>query len=318
MGRFLSICITRNCAIKKIFTSKPLLALRLLFFLSLAVTCMIFDRNSESFHEFRVKADVIVYPVQIMVNGPLQFFHDMANTFSAHQDLIKDNAQLRAHQILLQSKLQKLIMLENENKQLRKLLSSASKIPGKVAVASLLAVDMNPAVQQIILDKGKSSEVYNGQPVLDAYGVMGQVVDVGFNTSKILMLTDTHSAVPVQDERNGLRAVVIGMGRKDQLNVINVSAESDVQRGDVFVTSGLGLRYPVGYPVGKVQDIIQHPGQPFLEIVLRPAAHMNQTQNVLLAWPDHQVYGHEVKGLLKRSLPNATKSAANKHQGSKV
>ena len=164
---------------------------------------------------------------------------------------------------------------------------------------------MNPALQQIILDQGYRDGVYTGQPVLDAYGVMGQVVDVSKITSKLLLLTDIHSAIPVKDSRSGVRGIAVGLGDLSQLSVINVAKMSDVKQGDIFLTSGLGLHYPVGYPVGTVTHFSRQTNNEFSSIELSPAAHMDQTQHVLLVWPSQSVFRAEVKQLLAKGLPSS-------------
>ena len=266
---------------------------------------MLFDAHSKSFHLFRNKMAMAVYPLQQTVSAPIRFLHTASTAWFSQKQTLRDNAQLRAHSILLQSQLQKLLALERENKQLRHLLSSASEVKGKVKIAELLAVDLSPALQQIILDQGQREGVYAGQPVLDAYGVMGQVVDVSHLTSKLLLLTDIHSAIPVKDSRSGVRGIAIGLGNRSQLSVINVTKMSDVKQGDIFLTSGLGLHYPVGYPVGTVAHFSRQTNNEFSSITLSIAAHIDQTQHVLLVWPSQSVFRAEVKQLLAKGLPSS-------------
>jgi len=137
------------------------------------------------------------------------------------------------------------------------------------------------------VDRGTRDHVYVGQPVLDGYGIFGQVINVGLMTSKILLLTDRRSAVPVKNERNGFRAVAKGMGLSGQLILVNMPDTADVQVGDIFVSSGLGLRYPVGYPVGKVVNIVHSQNMDQTrEVILAPMAHLDQAEQVLLSWPN--------------------------------
>src|SRR5262249_30056895 len=137
-----------------------------------------------------------------------------------------------------------------ENAQLRELLKSTPQVEGRVSVAQLLAVDLDPNLQQVIVDKGANQGIFIGQPVLDAFGVMGQVVHADPITSRVMLITDRKSAIPVQDARNSIRAIAMGMGGVGKLALINVPETSDIQVGDLFVCSGLDMRYPVGYPVG--------------------------------------------------------------------
>lgn len=281
--------------------------LRALFFLIVAIVLMVMDHRSPGFHHFRSRLSIVVFPVQFIVNTPIKWVHWLSTSVVAQQRLLQENAALKAHDSLLESKLKKLFILRRENAQLKELLQSTKKISGRVKVAQLLAVDLDPTVHQIILDKGSHDHVYAGQPVLDAYGVMGQVIDVGLVTSKILLITDPSSAVPVKDYRNGLRAIAAGLGGSQHLALIHVTDTADVKVGDLLVTSGLGLRFPVGYPVGVVSRIKKVSGRRFMTIQLTPSAHLDQTQQVILAWPNQQALTKAVQRQLKKPIPNATR-----------
>jgi rod shape-determining protein MreC len=227
----------------------------------------------------------VVAPMQYAVNGPIEFMRWIGTSFTAQQNLLVENAQLRARQLLLYAKLQKVAALERENDQLRALLKSSASIHEKVMVAQLLAVDMAPYTQQILIDKGQRDGVYVGQPVLDAYGVMGQIIAVGPINSRVMLVTDPRSAVPAQNSRNGNRAIAVGLGFDGVLDLVNVPTTTDFRKGDFLVTSGLGGNYPPGYPVGVVNNIKGSNGDRFASISVAPAAHVNQSRQVLLVWP---------------------------------
>jgi rod shape-determining protein MreC len=149
----------------------------------------------------------------------------------------------------------------------------------------LLAVDFEPFVHQVILNKGTKDGVYAGQPVLDAMGVMGQIIQVGPITSRAILINDPHSGVSVQNSRNGMRA--IAMGDSDRMRLMYVPKTADIKVGDVFLTSGLGDHYPEGYPVGKVSAISTDPAQQFAKIYLEPSAQLDKSRQVLLIWYQH-------------------------------
>ena len=247
---------------------------------------MTLDQKALFFQKVRSHLALVVLPIQYVVDTPIKVVHWVVTGVTTQQELLADNAQLRAHELLLESKLQKLLALERENAQLRQLLQSTSYIGGHVKVAQLLAVDLDPNLQQIIVDKGTKHRIYVGQPVLDAYGVVGQVVRVGPLTSKIMLVTDPKCAIPVQDYRNGIRAIATGMGATGKLVLINVPDTSDIQKGDLFISSGLGLRYPVGYPVGRVVTVDHNPANRFALIELQPSAHLDRSEQVLMSWPN--------------------------------
>lgn len=275
--------------------------------LLLAIVLMALDHRSPRFHHYRENLSVIVLPIQLTVNAPIQWIHWLGIGVTAQKQLVEENAQLKAHALLLQSKLQKLLALEKENAQLKELLKSTSHVSGKVKVAQLLAVDLDPTVQQVVLDKGKQGGVYAGQPVLDAYGVMGQVIDVGPLTSKVLLLTDPRFAIPVKDARNGFRSIATGTGSTQGLALLHVNDRKKIKVGDLFVTSGLGLHFPVGYPVGVVSSVMKVPGERFIQVMLTPSAHFDQTEQVILAWPNDAKLTKAVREELQSPVPTVTK-----------
>ncbi len=257
------------------------------------------DHYWSGFHRFRDRLSIITYPFTAVVDAPIRWTDLLVSSVSNQHILLAENARLRAHEFLLQAKLQKLLALERENAQLKELLKSTDYIGGKVLESQLLAADLSPELQQVVIDKGSNFSLYSGQPVLDAYGVMGQVVHVGPLTSKVLLITDKQSAVPVRDYRSGVRAVAVGDGIDNQLLLLHTTATSDIKVGDLFLTSGLGAHFPVGYPVGVVTAYAALPNQPFAKVTLKPAAHMDRTSQVLLSWPDDKQLQQAVQKEMK-------------------
>ncbi len=194
-------------------------------------------------------------------------------------------AQLKEENLLLQGQQQKMQALESENQRLRDLLGSSFKIGERILIAELIAVDMDPYRHQVIINKGTNSGTHSGQPVLDANAVMGQVIQANQLTSTVLMITDASHALPVRVNRNGLRTIAMGTGRIDELNLPNLPNNADIQVGDQLVTSGLGGRFPPGYPVAEVTQIQRKPGHPFASIKARPSANLDHSREVLLVWP---------------------------------
>ena len=263
--------------------------LRALILLILSVVLIIFDQHSLVFQNLREQFFIrVAYPFQRIVDAPVRCFHWLNASVTTQTHLLDENAKLHAGEILLRARLQHLLELQQENTQLRQLLKSTPQVSGRVSVARLLAVDLDPNLEEVVLNKGAKNQVYRGQPVLDGFGVMGQVIDVSSDASRILLITDKRSAVPVQDFRNGIRAIAVGMGVSGQLQLTNVPAESGIQSGDLFVTSGLGMCYPAGYPVGVVSNIQSVSNELTKKIILSPKAHIDQTEQVLLAWPSQK------------------------------
>ena len=155
----------------------------------------------------------------------------------------------------------------------------------RVLVAELLTIDLDPFSQQIIINKGQRYGIFSGQPVLDATGVMGQVTQVDMLSSRVILLTDPSHGVPVQINRNGLRAIVTGRGLGKDLQLEHLPHNSDIREGDLLVSSGLGGRFPVGYPVGTVISINFPQSKSFAEIKVKPAAQLATSREVLLVLP---------------------------------
>jgi rod shape-determining protein MreC len=232
----------------------------------------------------------MVTPLQYAVSAPFDLIDWMSTSLATQKQLLAENTQLRVQAMLLNAQLQKLFELERENAQLRALLESAKvqTTNTKVLVVQVLAVDSDPFVQEVIIDRGGTAGVYVGQPVLDATGIMGQVVSIAPSVSRIMLLSDTRSAIPIELARNGLRGIVVGRGAYDDLALVHIPAAADVKVGDQLVSSGLGQRYPVGYPVGIVTQTKHYPGQPFMDISVVPSAALDRSRLVLLIWPQQE------------------------------
>jgi len=274
------------------FYQRSSLWLRAFAFSVLAIVILICDQRIDAFHQSSVRVSFrVAYPFQWLIDAPMRLSHWLALNIQSQQNLINENAKLHAETILLQAQLQRSLALEKENAQLRQLLQSTPKVGGRVTIARLLSVALDPHLQEVMLSEGSDQQVYSGQPVLDAFGVMGQVVDVGTATSRVLLITDKQSAVPVEDYRTGARAVAAGLGVSGRLILTNVPSQNDIRAGDLFVTSGLGLHYPIGYPVGVINDV--------KTLELTPTAHLDRAQQVLLAWPNQVALKKAIAAHLK-------------------
>ena len=249
---------------------------------------MVADHHYHALGQARSVFTLVISPLQYLVDYPVRMIGWVHSLIGSKKLLIDENIQLRYQQTLLEAKLQKMLVIRNENSQLKELLSASSTASDRAMAAEILAVDTTSFRQLLILNKGKQDHVYVGQPVLDAKGVTGQVIDVGMNTSTVLLISDSKSAVPVSNNRTGERAILIGTNSMTELSLINLPKSSSIAKGDLLVTSGLGRRYPEGYPVGQVEAIQIIPGDDFIKVTVSPVAQLNRTRLVLLIWPDKQ------------------------------
>jgi rod shape-determining protein MreC len=247
---------------------------------------MTVDHRQGHLEKVRSALSVFVYPLQYVANLPVTITHWASDSLVTRARLVDENDRLREEQLMLSSKVQKFEVLEAENERLREMLQSSEKLDERVLIAELLAVDLQPFRHQIVINKGQREGVYDGQAIVDANGVMGQVVHVGPFSSTVLLLTDPTHAIPIQINRNGLRSVAVGTGQSHILQLEHLPNNVDIKEGDLVVSSGLGSRFPAGYPVGVVYNISRVPGEPFAKVTIIPSAQLEKSREVLLVWPE--------------------------------
>lgn len=247
-----------------------------------ALSLYLLDSRTTLMDPVRSMMSAAVYPLQKTASLPNDFREWTVDLFQSRDTLRERVEVLEASQLMYSVRLQKLQALERENMRLRELLGSSFRLNERVQVAELLSVDLDPFSQHVVIDKGERYGVYTGQPVLDASGVMGQVTEVTLVSSRVILLTDPSHSIPVQVNRNGLRAVVTGRGMGETLHMEHLPHHADVRVGDLLVTSGLDGRFPFGYPVGEVVEVNHPDGQAFAEIAVEPAASLSTSREVML------------------------------------
>lgn len=204
--------------------------------------------------------------------------------FTSRSRLKQENDALRSELLVLKRKAQQMASLSAENVHLRQLLNSAHTLADKVLIAELIGVAPDPNIHKVIVNKGESDGVYMGQALVDATGLMGQVVRVGKFSSEVLLITDITHALPVQINRNGVRLIAEGVGSLYELVVRHVSNTEDIREGDLLVSSGLGRRFPAGYPVAEIVEVQVNPGKSFAKVIAKPKAQLNRSRHVLLVF----------------------------------
>ena len=260
---------------------------------------MIADYHYRYLDLLRKSVSLIVAPLQYSVDYPVRVIGWAQSLVASKKALVDENMQLRYQQTMLESQLQRLILIRNENAQLKELLNTADRAKTKTMAAQILAVETNRSRQLLVLNKGDNDGVFEGQPVLDAKGIMGQIVDVGKLSSTVLLISDSKSGVPVLNNRTGERAILVGNNSMSHLSLINMPKTSSIEIGDMLVTSGLGRKYPEGYPVGIVELIKHIPGDEFVTVDVRPVARLNRNRLALLIWPD-QTHAQLTEEIQKR------------------
>ena len=255
----------------------------------LSAILLLLDARSDYLVKARAMMTTIIYPVYVMASVPSDFLQGIAEYFESRDKLQVENQNLLTQQLLNDARLLKLQTLESENNRLRTLLGSSFRLQERVLVAELVTVDLDPFSQWVLIDKGAGDGVTIDQAALDSQGVMGQVTDVSQWTSTVVLLTDPSHAIPVEINRNGLRGVAVGQGLGQPLRLIHMPQNSDVKVGDVLSTSGLGGRFPQGYPVGTIAKIGGPAGEAFIAIDVMPLAKLDTSRELLLVLPGEKV-----------------------------
>lgn len=273
-----------STASKAIARGTGSLGVRFLLLAIAACVLMVVDRRTAYLEGVRDAASLAVYPVQIIVDAPLRAWRWAATSLAERADLLEENRRLKREQLHASARLQRLAALEAENARLRELLESTARVSDRVLVAEILAVDLDPYRQRFNVNRGSLDGAYVGQALLDANGVIGQLVDVSPMSAEAVLITDADHAVPVIVNRNGLRTIAIGTGDASRLRLPYVTNSADVEVGDLLLSSGLGGVFPAGYPVGRVLEVKRRPGQSFADIIAEPAAALDRDRQVLLVW----------------------------------
>ena len=225
-----------------------------------------------------------VSPLYVLVDSPVRLWEWLDDAVTTNNTLRDENVALKEENLILKRKLQQTVALEAENKRIKILLNSRERVSEKVLVADLVGVLPDPSRQEIILSRGSQHAIFEGQAVVDAHGLAGHVVEVYENSSRILLIVDSLNAVPVQFQRTGYRAIVEGNGRQNEMIIRHLPQTVDVKKGDLLVSSGLAGRYPEGYPVAQVSNVIRDPGQDFLQVTVEPTAQLAISREFLFVF----------------------------------
>lgn len=223
----------------------------------------------------------VVWPIQWVVDFPLEFTEEIRPVIVKQGELAQKNTVLDQERMRLQAELQRLRMLESENRELRQLLRSTDGSLHVFLAGRLIHTAVDPFLQQVVFNRGKTDGILEGQPVIDGTGLVGVVLEVTPRTSRVLLVTDPSFAVPVQSVRSGERAIAVGSGAGGELRLNYVPRTADFIEGDVLVTSGVGGRFPAGYWVGTITSIQHDPSTRFSLIAVDPSAKLGQLRHVL-------------------------------------
>ncbi|MCF7750501.1 rod shape-determining protein MreC [Bacillus subtilis subsp. subtilis] len=282
--------------------------LRLLAYLALAITLIVLDDQAGWLARLRAQANVLVQPVWALAGLPGKLGTQVKDNAASHGQLVEENRTLRNKLLIANARLTRLQTAALDNAQLRELLNVAERSGLDVQLAPILDIDLDPVRQRLVLAAGSRDGVHMGQAVIDAGGLMGQVIATTGSNATVLLLTDPDHAVPVTVARNGVRLIVYGRG--DTLELRDIPLSAGVEVGDEIVTSGLGGRFPAGFPVGKITALRPDDTHAFLVGELKPAAQLDRGRDVLLLRP-----GAAIRVPAAHELPQPEASATNQAAG---
>jgi rod shape-determining protein MreC len=245
-----------------------------------------FDHKMGSFEPVRGFLQSMVSPLQYLATTPKQMMNWASENLVTRNQLIEENQEYKINELRFSEQLMQLDNIKQENDRLRLLLASPLNVDIKVLLAEVLSVDSDPYTHQIVINRGANDGVYEGQPVLDDQGIVGQIQNVGTISSRVILITDVTHAVPVRISRNGIRLIATGTGQIDRLTHNFVPHSFDIQEGDKLVTSGLGGKYPEGYPVATVVLVNQDEARTFAQVHSEPVAKIDRLRYLLLLWPE--------------------------------
>lgn len=271
-----------------IFNQGSVAQYRLIFVLILSAALIFFDHKLGSFDLVRGYLQSVVSPLQYIANAPKQAMNWASENLVTRRSLLDENERLRVNEILLSQQLMELDATKQENERLRALLSSPVKAELRKMSAEILSVDSDPYSHQIVINKGASDGVYEGQPVLDQNGIVGQILHVGASSSRVLLITDLNHSIPLRISRNGIRLIATGSGKIDQLELNFLPHSTDIKTGDLLITSGLGGVFPEGYPVATVSFVSEDESSQFSRAYSNPVAQIDRLRYLLLLWPEKQ------------------------------
>lgn len=265
--------------------STPAPGLRFLLLAGLSLFLLIADQRSDYLDAVRKTIGAAIYPLRMTVDAPISLWRWVEENTASRNDLLMELSRLRTERLITQARLQRYAALESENARLRAMLEARGRVRERVQVAEIMSVSSNPFRHVLVVDKGTRDGAFEGQAMIDAAGVVGQIIEPGLLSSQGVLISDPDHALPVQVNRSGLRTIAVGTGEYDRLDLPFLPNNADIEEGDLLVTSGLGGAFPPGYPVGIVDSVTRLPQNPFADVSARPAASLGQVREVMLIWP---------------------------------
>jgi rod shape-determining protein MreC len=255
---------------------------RLVFFAALSLALMATDSRLHYLTEIRQGLVAMLHPLELLAKLPSDLYHGADEYLTTHHNLLRDNRKLSGQAIEQATQLQRLRDLQTENDHLRSLLGAAQRSTQPAKMAEIVHMGRDPFTHKVTVNLGSQHGIGAGQAVVDAAGVIGQVTRAYPFSSEVTLITDKDLAIPIQIERNSLRAIAFGHGRSNTIDLPYLPANVDIRKGDRLITSGIDGVYPPGLAVAQVVTIEHNPDSPFAHIVCKPIAGIENNRQVLV------------------------------------
>lgn len=265
-----------------LFERGPAPVVRLVFFVIAAIVLMVLDSRFRYAEALRQGFVLAAYPLQRAAVAPISLAEQVSDFFVSQATLLREVSQLRDDKLRAAKDLLTMQSLQSENQKLRQLLDARTRLPNSAQFAEVTYLGRDPFSRKVIVDKGTQHGIEAGQPVVDAYGVVGQVTRAHPLLAEITLIIDKDHAIPVEVVRNGVRGVAFGSGDGETIELRFMAANADVQIGDALVTSGLDGIYPVGLPVARVARIDKDAAFTFARILCTPVGGPGQNRELLI------------------------------------
>src|SRR5690606_31173709 len=278
--------VTLSADTRPIIGRGPPLGARFFFLAVISIAAMVLDQRGNYLDTARMWMGAALHPLNAIVDAPHSAWNWLTGSFADRARLREENAELSEALRVARIKLLEYESLVEENRRLRELRNASQGIGERTLIAEIMNVSVDAFRHRLRINKGASDGVFEGQPVIDAFGIVGQVMRLDLFSSQVILITDAEHATPVQVNRNGIRSIAMGTGRLGSLSLPFMTSESDIRVGDLLVSSGLDGIFPAGYPVATITKVERNPTDTFATVEAKPLALLDRDREVLLLWPE--------------------------------
>ena len=276
--------VTLSSDSRPIIGRGPPLGARFFFLAVVSITMMVLDHRGGYMEQTRSWLQTAMTPLYSVVEMPFHAWDWLTGSFTDRAALRAENAKLNDELRAARVKLLRFDAMTEENRRLRAIRNASQGIGERTLIAEIVRIDVDAYRHRARINKGSEDGVFKGQPVLDAFGIVGQVTQVDRVGAEIIMISDNEHAIPVQVNRNGIRSIAVGTGDIHRLSLPFLTIESDVKPDDLLVSSGLDGIFPAGYPVAQITKVQRDPAETFAVVEARPLAQLDRSREVLLLW----------------------------------